>query len=161
MCCTVGPSCWFHSSFPVCSLFCQASLVAQTVKSLPAMQETQIWSVGREDPLQKEMATRSSILARKIPWTEKPGGLQFTALERIRRNWAISTFTSFALTVGEEWVACVGLRLVEVDYFPQWWRSMLKIQIVMREWRKTVTNMSIVFSAKLCEQSILPWQQGA
>ena len=49
-----------------------ASLEAQRVKHLPAMRET----LGREDPLEKEMATHSSILAWRIPWTEKPGGLQ-------------------------------------------------------------------------------------
>ena len=52
------------------------SLVAQTVKNLPAMQETQVWSPSREDPLEKEMATHSSIFAWEIPWTEEPGGLQ-------------------------------------------------------------------------------------
>ena len=50
--------------------------VAQTVKNLPAMQETRVGSVGREDPLEKEMATHSSILAWRIPWPEEPGGLQ-------------------------------------------------------------------------------------
>ena len=50
--------------------------MAQTVKRLPAMQETWVPSLGREDPLEKEMATHSSILAWKIPWTEEPGGLQ-------------------------------------------------------------------------------------
>ena len=49
-------------------------MVAQTVKSLPAMQETQIRSLGWEDPLEKGMATNSNILAWKIPWTEEPGG---------------------------------------------------------------------------------------
>ena len=53
----------------------QASLVAQTVKNLPGMQETQVGSLGWEDPLEKEMATHSNILAWKIPWTEEPGGL--------------------------------------------------------------------------------------
>ena len=53
-----------------------ASLVAQTVKNLPAMQKTQVPSLGREDPLEKELATRSSILAWRISWTEEPGGLQ-------------------------------------------------------------------------------------
>ena len=52
------------------------SLVAQSVKNLPAVQETQVWSLGWEDPLEKEMATHSSILAWKISWTEEPGGLQ-------------------------------------------------------------------------------------
>ena len=51
-------------------------LVAQTVKHLHAMQETRVQSLGREDLLEKEMATHSSILAWKIPWTEEPGGLQ-------------------------------------------------------------------------------------
>ena len=57
----------------------RASPVAQQVKHPPAMQvtqETQVWSLGLKDPLEKEVATHSSILARKIPWTEKPGGLQ-------------------------------------------------------------------------------------
>ena len=53
-----------------------ASLVAQLVKNLPAMQETQVRSLGWEDSLQKEMATHSSILAWEIQWTEEPGGLQ-------------------------------------------------------------------------------------
>ena len=50
--------------------------VAQLVKDLPAMQETQVWSLGQEDPLEKGMATHSSFTARRIPWTEEPGGLQ-------------------------------------------------------------------------------------
>ena len=50
-----------------------ASLVAQMVKNLPAMRETQVQSPGQEDPLEKEMATHSSILAWRIPWTEEPG----------------------------------------------------------------------------------------
>ena len=53
-----------------------ASLVAQSVKNLPAVQETQVQFLGWEDPLEKEMATHSSILAWRIPWTEEPGRLQ-------------------------------------------------------------------------------------
>ena len=55
--------------------FCSTSLVAQMVESLPTMQETLVQSLGREDPLEKEMATHSSILAWKILWMEEPGGL--------------------------------------------------------------------------------------
>ena len=55
-----------------------ASLVAQMVKRLPTMQETWVQSLGREDPLEKEMATHSSTLAWKIQWAEEPGGLQST-----------------------------------------------------------------------------------
>ena len=53
-----------------------ASLVAPMVKNLPAIQETQVPSLDQEDPLEKGMATNSSILAWRIPWTEEPGGLQ-------------------------------------------------------------------------------------
>ena len=52
------------------------SLIAQSVKDLPAMQGTRVQSLGWEDPLEKEMARHSSILAWEIPWTEEPGGLQ-------------------------------------------------------------------------------------
>ena len=53
----------------------RASLVAQMVKNPPAMLELQVWSLDREDPLEKEMASHSSILAWEIPWTEELGGL--------------------------------------------------------------------------------------
>ena len=53
------------------------------VKKPPAMQETRVRSLGREDPLEKEMATHSSIPAWEIPWTEQPGGLQFTGSQRV------------------------------------------------------------------------------
>ena len=58
-----------------------SSLVAQTVKRLPPVQETQVQSLGPEDLLEKEMATHSSILAWKIPWTEEPGRLQSMGLQ--------------------------------------------------------------------------------
>ena len=65
-----------------------ASLVAQTVKNLPAVQETWVWSLGWEDPLEKEMATHCSIVVWEIPWTKEPGGLQTMGSQRIRYNWA-------------------------------------------------------------------------
>ena len=55
--------------------------MAQSIKNLPAMQETQVQSLGQEDPLEKEIATHSNILAWRIPWTEKPGGLQSIGLQ--------------------------------------------------------------------------------
>jgi len=67
-----------------------ASLVAQRLKRLPAMRETWILSLGQEDLLEKEMATHSSILAWRIPWTEEPGGLQSTGSQRVGHDWAIS-----------------------------------------------------------------------
>ena len=63
-----------------------ASLVAQMVKNSPAMQETWVPSLGQEDPLKKGMATHSSILAWRIPWTEEPGGLQSMGLQRVRHD---------------------------------------------------------------------------
>ena len=57
--------------------------MAQTVTNLPSMQETRVQSLGWEDPLEKEMATFSSVLAWSVPWTEKPGGLQSMGLQRV------------------------------------------------------------------------------
>ena len=62
-------------------------LVAQMVKNLPAMQETPVWSLGWENPLEKGMATYFSILAWRIPWTEEPGGLHSTESQRVRHPW--------------------------------------------------------------------------
>ena len=64
----------------------KASLVAQMVKCLPTMWKTRVRSLGWEDPLEKEMATHSSILAWKIPWSEEPGRLQSMGLQRVRHN---------------------------------------------------------------------------
>ena len=64
-------------------LYPEVSLVAQTVKHLSAVQETWVLSLGWEDPLEKEIATHSRILAWKIPWTEEPGGLQSMGSKRV------------------------------------------------------------------------------
>ena len=63
-----------------------ASLVAQIGKNVPAMQESQVRSLGWEDPLEKEMANHSGILAQRIPWTEEPGGPQSMGSQRVRHN---------------------------------------------------------------------------
>ena len=64
----------------------RASLVAQTIKHLPAMQETWAQSLGWEDPLEKKIATHSSILAWNLSWTQEPGGLQSMGLQRVGHN---------------------------------------------------------------------------
>ena len=80
------------------------------VKNLPAVQETGIQSLGQEDPLEKGMATHSSILAWIMPWTEEPGGLQSTGSQRVGHNWATKTFTFTAhdkncqFTFQKQWV---------------------------------------------------------
>ena len=70
-----------------------ASLVSQMVKNLPAMQETWVCSLGQEDPLEKGMATHSSVLTWKIPWAEEPGGLQSMGSQGVGHNCATNTFT--------------------------------------------------------------------
>ena len=74
----------------MCFETCMASLMAQRVKRLPAMQKIWVWSLGREDPLEKEMETHSSTLTWKIPWMEKSGRLQSMRLQRVGHDWAIS-----------------------------------------------------------------------
>ena len=69
-----------------------ASLVAQTIKYLPAMQETWVWSLDREDPLEKGMVIHSSIIAWRIPWIEQPSGLHSLGSQRVRQDWAINTY---------------------------------------------------------------------
>ena len=71
-----------------------ASLVAQMVKCLPTMWETRVWSLDWEDLLEEEMATQSSTLSWKIPWTEEPSPL---GLQRVRHNWATSVSVSLHL----------------------------------------------------------------
>ena len=63
-----------------------ASQVAQRVKNQPAEQETLVQSLGREDPLEEDMATHSSIIAWRVPWTEEPGGLWSMRLQRVVHN---------------------------------------------------------------------------
>ena len=63
-----------------------ATILAQTVKDMPARQETWVQFLVQEDPLEKGMATHSCILAWRIPWTEEPGGLQFIQSQRVRHD---------------------------------------------------------------------------
>ena len=71
----------------------RASLVAQTVKNLPAVLETRVWSLGKDDPLEKDVATHSCILAWEIPWTEESGGLQSMGSQRVGHDWTTNTPT--------------------------------------------------------------------
>ena len=92
----ISPSRWspFWPLHSVCTYTSQgASLVAWTVKNLPTMQETWIRFLGWGHPLEKGMATHSSILAWRIPWTEEPGGLQSMGLQRVGHDWVTNTFT--------------------------------------------------------------------
>ena len=118
-------------------------LVAQMVKNLPAMQETQVGSLGQEDPLEKGMATHSSILAWRISWTEESGGLQSMGSQRVWQDWAANTITfqkvlSF-LIYGNQTLLCFF-------FFPpyhmiQFIRSLCAQQVVQRIWTKGVFHV--------------------
>ena len=81
----------FHGShtieaYNISTVIIRASLIAQLVKNLPAMQETSVQFLGWEDSLEKEMATQSSILPWKIPWAEEAGGIQSTGSQSVRHD---------------------------------------------------------------------------
>ena len=78
----------------------RTSLVAQTVKNLLAIQETLVQFLSQEDLLEKGMATHSSVLACRIPWTEEPGELQPMGLQRTGHHWATNTYTVNSVNTG-------------------------------------------------------------
>ena len=88
------------------------------IKNLPAMQKTLVLSLGQEDPLEKEMATHSSILTWRIPWTEEPSRLQSTGSQRLRYNWASNIFT-----------ALNNLQLTLYTCQATWWTILCSISL--------------------------------
>ena len=100
------PSSFFRLFLWVSPLSFKASLEAQRVKHLPAVWENQVHSLGREDPLEKEMAPHSSTLAWKIPWTEKPGMLQSMGSQTVRHDWATSLSFFFLSLSLQSWQGC-------------------------------------------------------
>ena len=84
--------------------------LAQTVKSLPAMQETQVWPVSQENPLEKRMTTLSSILAWRIPWTERPGGLRpWNHKEWDTTEW-LTLSLHFIFKIHSKWTKDLNVR---------------------------------------------------
>ena len=81
------------------------SLVTQMVKNTPAVWETRVWSLGQEDSLKKGMATHSSILAWRIPWTEEPGGPLSMGSQRVRYDWVTTVSLSMNGHQKAEWVS--------------------------------------------------------
>ena len=82
-----------HVTQPRAWIWGKNSFVVQLVKNLPAVQETWVWFLGSEDPPEEGMATHSSILAWRIPWTEKPGRLQSMLLQKVVYDWVTFTCT--------------------------------------------------------------------
>ena len=109
-------------------------LNTQMVNRLPTMQETRVLSLGREVPLEKEMATHSSILAWKIPWTEESGRLQSMGRQRVGHDWATSlhfNLNTKYLKKAEHW---------RIDAFALWcWRRLLRVP-----WTARRSNQSIL-----------------
>ena len=125
-CCQMGWGILWNLEQFLSTTYKHASLVAQTIKHLPAMWETWVWSVGQEDPLEKEMATHSSTLAWKIPWTEEPGRLQSMWLQRVGHEW---TFLPFLISIK-----------TITDAFRLWcWRRLLRVP-----WTARKSNQSIL-----------------
>ena len=87
-----GKLLYFNVYFKMPLVITWTSLVAQSVKNMPAVHETPVRSLGWEDSLEKEMATHSSILAWKISWTEEPGGLPSMGSQRVGHYWATNTY---------------------------------------------------------------------
>ena len=94
------------------------SLMPQSVKNSSAMQETSVQSLGLEDPLQREEAPHSSILAWRIPWTGEPGGLRSMGSQSVGHNWVTHFHVTFILS-GMRW------RLFVVRFAFSWWLVML------------------------------------
>ena len=91
--CSQWPQCFNSWPLFACHFRKKRACLAQTVKNLTAMQEIWVRSLCWEDPLEKGVATHSSIHAWRIPWAEGPGGLQSMELERVRHDWETNTFT--------------------------------------------------------------------
>ena len=117
---------WTELMLYVVRIFILAFLVAQMVKNLPTVQETWVQSLGREDPLEKGLATHSSILAWRIPWTEEPGRLQSMGLHRVRLDGVTNTCTVWQNHLTQSLfyikvlnVTCNLLNTV-LDWKPEW-----------------------------------------
>ena len=121
-----------HRDFQYFScLSLRTSLIAQMVKNLPATRETRVQSLGQEDPLEKEMATHSSILAWRLPWTEEPSRLKSMGSQRAGHDWATTTnlliLDSFERNyhlilkcmathlIGSSWLVCLSI-LMDVSF---------------------------------------------
>ena len=106
--------------------------MAQVVKNQPTVQKTRVWSLGWEDPLEKEMATHSSILAWRIPWIEKPGRLQSKGFQRVRHNWATNTFPSFQMPH----LSLIAVKSVLTGWTPEHPKNSSQLYYIVKEVEK-------------------------
>ena len=97
--------------------------MAQVVKNLPTVWEVWVRSLGWEDPLEKGMATHSSILSWRAPWTEEPGGLQSMESQRVGHNWATNTDTHISLVNVGYWGGKIKIFFTSFSFFFSWHQS--------------------------------------
>ena len=151
-----GQRCWYKL------LDYGASLMSQTVKNLPAIQETWVQSLGREDPLEKEMATHSSIFAWRIPWTEEPDGLEYMRSQRVRNNWSALTCT----------YACPEFVSMDLEHLELFWWPQLALRdppcsyqsspfwsFTLELWHSGPVLFSVVAACNTCTMNHLSYSQ--
>ena len=128
----------------ICTLLCikWASLMTQTVKNPLAMQNTWVRSLGWEDPLEKEMATHSSIPAQEIPWTDKPGELQSMSHKRVGRDSATKQLPNYCVKYFQ--VNCLILLLFLPVFFPPSF-SLLSLRNFHHVYVEELVDISQVF----------------
>ena len=122
-----------------------ASLVAQILKHLPVTWETQVWSLGQEDPLEKKMATHSSILAWRIWWREEPGRLQSMESQKVGQDWATSLHF---MQMSNSWIQNLQLT-------GEVWESKISLKVINRCCR-SVTKSSPTLSSHRLQPARLP-----
>ena len=128
--------------------FAYTSLVAQTVKRLSTMGETWVPSLGREDPLEKEMAPHSSTLAWKVPWTEEPGRLQSMGSLRIGHDsvTSLSLFSLFTFTHWRrKWQPTPGFLPGESQGRGAWWAAIYGVAQSQTRLKQLSSSSSSIF----------------
>ena len=145
--------------------FCSTSLVAQIVKSLPTMRETLVRSLGRKEPLEKEMATHSSILAQKTLWMEEPGGLgglQSMTSQRVGHNWVTNTSVqckTSSTKMGRpttDWRMIFSVYIIQDSYQKGTFESITKGQTTQsKNWQRIWTDQ---IHRKIYKQSTKIWK---
>ena len=160
---------WVHMNWISHSIFSfWASLVAQMVNNPPAMLETWVQSLSWEDPLEEGMATHSSILAWRIPWTEEPGELQSMGLQRVGHNWVTKhththTFSLLRtiLTILDPLFLHIHFRIsllyytksllgIGLKFWLNWWISLLRINFI-RILNHSISEQDTSFSSWMRE----------
>ena len=125
------PESWFLNTSASSYQFKDFKVPTQTVKHLPAMRETWVRFLGREDTLEKEMATHYSTFAWKIPWTEEPGMLQSVGLQRVGHDWA----TSLSLKKLRVREGCLKNSMgCQVNFLWKYWLETLREEIIGLQW---------------------------